>query len=60
MTNRDRFRVIEAVYEELRAAGVQIDIGQLDWACREVETRLQETDLRKRFLQQRRTAEVLR
>ena len=41
-TNRDRFSILEAIFEELQAAGVQIDIAQLDWAIREYEDRLRD------------------
>jgi len=49
VTNRDRFDAIREVYCELEAAGVSIDIGQLDWACAEVEKRLHEKSLDRQY-----------
>jgi len=39
---RDRYRILEGIYEEMVAAGIQIDIAQLDWAIREYENRLRD------------------
>lgn len=52
-TNRERFRVVSGVHAELEAAGVVIDIGQLDWACREVEQRLYEASLNDQYRYER-------
>jgi hypothetical protein len=49
VTNRGRFDALQEVYCELRAAGVSIDIGQLDWAVREVERRLYERSLDRQY-----------
>lgn len=49
LTNRDRYRALEGVYCELVAAGVVIDIAQLDWAVREVESRLRESELDNQY-----------
>lgn len=49
LTNRDRYRALESVYCELVAAGVVIDIAQLDWACREVESRIRESELDNQY-----------
>lgn len=48
-TNRDRYRVLCGVHAELEAAGVTLDIGQLDWACRQVEQKLYEASLDRQF-----------
>ena len=48
-TNRDRFDALSEVHAELEAAGVSIDIGQLDWAVREVEQRLYEKSLDRQY-----------
>jgi len=48
-TNRDRFDALSEVHAELEAAGVSIDIGQLDWAVREVEQRLFERSLDRQY-----------
>ena len=53
MKNRDRFRVLCGVHAELEAAGVSIDIGQLDWACRQVEQRLFEASLDEQYKSER-------
>ena len=49
MKHRDRYRVLCGVHAELEAAGVVMDIGQLDWACRQVEQRLYEASLDEQY-----------
>ena len=44
MRNRDRYRVLEGIYEELRAAGAQLDIAQLDWAIWQYEDKVREIE----------------
>ena len=53
MKHRDRYRVLCGVHAELEAAGVSIDIGQLDWACRQVEQRLYEASLDEQYESER-------
>ena len=53
MKHRDRYRVLSQVQAELEAAGVSIDIGQLDWACRQVEQRLFEASLDEQYKSER-------
>lgn len=52
MSNRDRFDALQEVYCELEAAGVVIDIGQLDWAVREVNQRVYERSLDRQYAEQ--------
>ena len=47
------FSVLSQVQAELEAAGVSIDIGQLDWACRQVEQRLYEASLDEQYERER-------
>lgn len=53
MSNRDRFDALQEVYCELEAAGVVIDIGQLDWAVREVNQRVYERSLDRQYAAER-------
>ena len=53
MKARDRYRVLCGVHAELEAAGCNIDIGQLDWACRQVEQRLYEASLDEQYESER-------
>jgi hypothetical protein len=52
VSNRERDELLSEVHAELEAAGVTIDIGQLDWACREVEQRLYERSLNRQYEQE--------
>ena len=53
MKHRDRYRVLCGVHAELEAAGAVLDIGQLDWACRQVEQRLFEASLDEQYERER-------
>ena len=53
MKHRDRYRVLCGVHAELEAAGAVLDIGQLDWACRQVEQRLYEASLDEQYESER-------
>ena len=48
-----RFRALSEVHAELEAAGAVLDIGQLDWACRQVEQRLYEASLDEQYESER-------
>lgn len=48
-TTRDKFLVLSGLYEELIAAGAQIDIGQLDWVIREFESRMRELEGERQY-----------
>ena len=49
MSNRDRHDALSQVQAELEAAGVVIDISQLDWAVREVNQRVYERSLDRQY-----------
>jgi hypothetical protein len=48
---------LSEVHAELEAAGVVIDIGQLDWACAEVERRVYERSLDRQYAVERARAQ---
>lgn len=49
VTNRSRYSILAGVQAELEAAGVALDISQLDWAVRTVEQRLYEASLDRQY-----------
>lgn len=49
LTNRERFRVLEAIHYKLDEAGISVDIGTLDWICREFDEQTREADLDRQY-----------
>lgn len=49
VSNRSRYSILAGVQAELEAAGVDLDISQLDWAVRTVEQRLYEASLDRQY-----------